>query len=350
MSITKESYGKLPNGEEVLLYTLANQHGLKAEIITYGGIIKNLYVKDKNGAKRDIVLGFDSLSDYLKNDAYLGAAVGRNANRIKNGTFEINGVTYHVGINNGTNSLHGGVIGFDKKNWKAVESGSEAEPALILSIISPDGEEGFPGTLKVQMTYTLTAENALKIHYEATSDADTVVNLTNHSYFNLNGHNGGTVKDHTLQVFADFYTPNTSECMSNGEVLSVTGTPFDFTSPKTIGQDINAAHEQIQLFGGYDHNFVSRSRGFAKTAILSSEESGIVMETYTNKPGVQIYTSNSIDENRICKEGAVYKKHDAVCLETQFFPNSAALPHFPSPILKKDEKYDYITEYRFLIQ
>ena len=239
MAITKTVYGTLPSGEEVMMYTLDNGNGLSAEITNFGGIVKSLYVTDKNGVKTDVVLGRDTLEDYLKNDGYLGALIGRHGNRIAKGEFELNGETYHVGINEGNNSLHGGKIGFDQKVWSAVENDGE-EPSLALSLVSADGEEGFPGKVEVTVTYTLTKENALKINYKATTDKDTLLNMTNHSYFNLAGHDSGTIDNQVLQINSGFYTPNDDECMPTGEVLSVTGTPFDFRVPKPIGQDIAA--------------------------------------------------------------------------------------------------------------
>ena len=343
MAITKELFGKLNNSECVYEYTLDNGSGLKASILSYGGIIKNLYV---NGT--DVVLGRDSLEEYLDNDGYFGAAIGRHANRIKNSEFEIGGTVYKVGANNNGNSLHGGFCGFDKKNWAVFECGTEREPSLMLKTFSPDGEEGFPGNLHVTITYTLTKNNGLLLHYEALSDKDTVVNLTNHSYFNLNGHSSGTIDGHTLQINAEFYTPNTDECLPYGEILSVKDTPFDFRKPKKIGQDINSDSEQIKMFGGYDHNFVLSGKGLRKTAVLSGEKSGIVMEIYTDKPGVQVYSGNCIDDKRVCKGGNIYSVHQAICLETQFFPNSTSHPHYPSAFLKKGEKYDFTTEYRFV--
>lgn len=347
MSIERKVFGKLPTREDVYVYILDNKSGLRAEILTYGGIIKNLWVKNKSSEEIDVVLGRDSLSEYLDNDGYLGAAVGRMANRIKDAHFFIDGQEYKIGANEGKNSLHGGFCGFDKKIWTAQEAGEENSPSLILTAQSPDGEEGFPGKLDIKITYTLTSENALVIEYEAVSDKDTVVNLTNHSYFNLNGHASGDILGHTLWIDSDFYTPNTSECMPSGEILKTVDTPFDFREPKPIGKDIDSGCEQLEMFGGYDHNFVINGRGMRKGACLSGDKSGIMMEMYTDKPGVQIYTANALDEERICKDGAVYKKHQAVCLETQIFPNSTSFSHFPSPILRKGEKYSYRTEYRF---
>lgn len=346
MSIIKKEFGALSGGEKVFSYFLDNNNGLGAEILTYGGIVKNLYVTDKNGVKTDVVLGRETLEDYLHNDGYLGALIGRHANRIAKGEFVLNGETYHVGANEGNNSLHGGFEGFDKKVWSVKEHDGD-EPSLELSIVSDDGEEGFPGRLDVTVTYTLTKENALKIHYSAQSDKDTVVNMTNHSYFNLAGHASGTIENQILQINSSFYTPNDSECMPDGEVLSVAGTPFDFRAPKPIGQDINSDFEQIEMFGGYDHNFALDGRGYRKAAIAACEENGITMEVYTDKPAMQLYTSNGLKEG-IYKNGAEYGVHQAFCLETQYFPNAMAHSHYPSPLLKKGEKYDFTTEYRFV--
>ncbi|MCX7715648.1 MAG: galactose mutarotase [Clostridia bacterium] len=346
--IKREDFGKMLSGKDVYLFILDNGRGLKAEILNYGGIVKNLFVTDKNGKYVDVVLGRDTFEDYLNNFGFYGAAIGRHANRIANARFELGGKIYTVGANEGKNSLHGGLEGFDKKLWD-VETLDGDEPALVLSMISPDMEEGFPGTLKVIMTYTLTKENAFKINYRAVSDKDTVVNLTNHSYFNLAGHASGKMTDQVLQIFADFYTPNCSECMPTGEVLSVAGTPFDFRTPKKVGQDINADHKQIQMFGGYDHNFALDGRGYRLGAVLSCLENGITMEMYTDKPAVQLYTTNGVEKGRICKDGTIYEVHQALCLETQFFPNAMKFSHYPSPILNAGEEYNYTTEYRFIV-
>lgn len=349
MAITKSLYGTLKSGEEVYVYTLDNGKGVSAEILTYGGIIKNLYVTDKNGVKTDVVLGRNTLEDYLENDGYLGAAIGRHANRIARGEFELSGNTYHVGINEGKNSLHGGNTGYDSRVWEAEESGSDNAPSLIMMLTSPDGEEGFPGNVKITMTYTITRDNALKINYKAVSDKDTVLNLTNHSYFNLAGHDSGNMEKQFLQINSGFYTPNDSECMPTGEVLSVEGTPFDFRNPKPIGQDINADFAQIQAVGGFDHNFAIEGRGCRMAAKAECMENGIVMEVWTDKPAMQLYTSNALSEGAY-KNGAKYKPHDAFCLETQYFPNAMAHSHYPSPILRKGETYDFTTEYKFIVK
>jgi len=349
MSITKEIFGKGKNGETVYVYTMDNKNGLRAKVLTWGGIIKNLYVTHE-GKEYDVVLGRETMEDYLDNEGYLGAAIGRHANRIKDSQFIINGVVYKVGANEDGNSLHGGFVGFDSKNWTAEEAGTDEEPALILSLFSADGEEGFPGNMNIKMTYTLSKENGFVIRYEATSDKDTVMNMTNHSYFNLNGHDAGSIYEHILQINGGFYSPNTIESLPCGEVLSVKGTPMDFTEPKTIGRDIKMDFDQLNMFGGYDNNFAVSGNGFRLAATLTGDKSGIVMETYTDKPAIQLYTGNHINErkNAPCKGNVVYKIHDAVCLETQYFPNSTSYSHYPSAFLKKDEKYDFTTEYRFI--
>lgn len=336
--VKKEIFGNL-DGKEVYVYTLDNLNGLRAEITNYGGIVKSLYVNGK-----DVVLGKDALEEYLDNDAYFGAIIGRNSNRIRNAEFTINGKKYALAKNNGNNNHHGGNIGFDKKVWDAEEIDGN-EPKLVLTLFSEDGEEGFPGNAEIKVTYTLTKENGLNIHYEATSDKDTVMNLTNHSYFNLNGHDSGVIDGQTLQVFSGFFTPNTDECMPYGEILSVKGTPFDLKEPKPFKDAFSSDCEQITKFGGVDHNFVLDGTGFRKIAEAKGDE--ITMEVFSDAVGAQIYTGNFISNTCVCKGGAVYGKHHAFCVETQFYPNSMEFVHFPSPVLKAGEKYDTTTEYRF---
>lgn len=350
MSILKKSFGFMPDGKEVFSYLLDNNKNVKAEILSYGGIVKSLYVKNNKGEYTDIVLGRDTLEEYFENEGFFGALVGRHANRIYRGKFSINGKEYNVGINDGKNSLHGGVVGFDKYVWDVVEKDDENNPAIEMTITSPDGEEGFPGELKVKVTYTLSEQDGLIIHYEAVSDKDTVVNLTNHSYFNPNGIGNGNIYELDMMMNCSFYTPNTDECMPYGEILSVEDTPFDFTSAKKVGKDINSDYPQLKMFGGYDHNFIIDGEGYRKAAELYSPKTGIMMEVYTDKPGVQLYTGNCIEEGRACKNGMTYSVHEALCLETQYFPNATSYSHFKSPILKAGEKYDFTTEYRFLIK
>lgn len=338
--IEKREYGRVGE-KEVYLYKLDNGKGLSAEIITYGGILRTLTFDGT-----DVVLGRDSLEEYMNNTGCYGALIGRNSNRIANGEFTLNGVKYTLAKNNGNNNLHGGLVGFGKRVWdsKAID---KEEPSLVLTLVSADGDEGFPGKVKVKVTYTLTSDNAIKIHYEGKSNRDTLLNMTNHTYFNLNGHASGTVDDHTLKMASGFYTPNTPECMPYGVVEKTEGTPFDFTEGLRLGDGFASDHEQIKLFSGYDHNFALDGFGYREFATLSGDKTGIIMKAYTDRPAVQIYSGNGIDSERVCKEGAKYPRHGGVCLETQVFPNAMEYSHFPSPILKKGEKYDTVTAFRF---
>lgn len=341
MSIVKTKFGEY-EGKEVFLYTLDNNKGLVAEIINYGGIIKSLVY---NGV--DVVLGRDTMEEYLDNEGCFGALIGRNSNRIENAEFIMNGKKYKLSANNGRNNIHGGNIGFDKKVWDAQIIDS-IEPALVLSLTSPDGEEGFPGEVKIKVTYTLTSDDALSIHYEGESNSDTVLNMTNHTYFNLNGHSSGTVENHTLWLTSSFYTPNNEECMPYGEVHAVKGTPFDFSTTETIRERFDSKCEQIKMFGGFDHNFALDGYGYRLAGKLTGDKTGITMQMYTDQKGLQLYTGNWIDEKRVCKSGTIYKRHDGLCLETQAFPNSLKFSHFPNAFLKKGEKYDTVTVYKFI--
>lgn len=338
--IEKKEYGRVGE-KEVYLYKLDNGRGLSAEIITYGGILRTLTFDGT-----DVVLGRDSLEEYMNNTGCYGALIGRNSNRIANGEFTLNGVKYTLAKNNGNNNLHGGLVGFGKRVWdsKAID---REEPSLELTLVSADGDEGFPGKVKVKVTYTLTSDNAIKIHYEGKSNRDTLLNMTNHTYFNLNGHASGTVDDHVLKMASGFYTPNTPECMPYGVVEKTEGTPFDFREGLRLGDGFASDHEQIKLFSGYDHNFALDGFGYREFATLSGDKTGIIMTAYTDRPAVQIYSGNGIDSERICKEGAKYPRHGGVCLETQVFPNAMEYSHFPSPILKKGDKYDTVTAFRF---
>lgn len=338
--IKKELFGSY-DGKPVSNYIMDNGCGLRAEILDFGGIIKNIYF-----CGTDVVLGRDNMDAYSHNGGYLGALIGRNSNRIENAEFTLNGKTYKLAKNDGDANLHGGLCGFNSKVWDSEMSDGD-EPSLRLCLVSPDGEEGFPGTVSVTVTYTLTKDNALQIHYEGTADADTILNMTNHSYFNLNGHDSGAVDGHTLCIASSFYTPNNDGCMPYGEILSVDNTAFDFREPKTLSDGFESSHEQVKKFDGFDHNFVLDGYGFRKAATLTGDKTGITMETYTDLPGVQIYTANSLTENDNYKGGAAYGRHNAICLETQVFPNALTYRYFPSPILKKGEKYDTVTAYKF---
>ncbi len=341
--ITKRFFGK-SGGKDVFAYELANKDkSLKAEIITYGGILRTLVY---NGT--DVVLGRDTIEEYENNAGCFGALIGRNSNRIFGGEFSLNGKKYTLAKNdNGVCNLHGGNIGYNKRVWDAKEVDGD-EPSLVLSLFDPDKTEGFPGNVNVKVTYTVTCDNQLKIHYEAESDADTVINLTNHSYFNLNGHASGNAGNHTFKMEASFYTPNTKDCYPYGEILSVEGTPFDFRKEKKLSDGLNADFEQIKMFNGFDHNFVLDGSGYRKYAVVTGDISKITMECYTDLPGVQLYTGNGIEQGRVCKEGALYDTHGGFCLETQKFPNATNIPFFPSIFVKKGEKYDTVSAYKFV--
>jgi aldose 1-epimerase len=345
------NFGRTKDGADVTAYCLENAGGLRAVILDYGCIVQSLQVQSlcspyAAGAPVDVVFGYDTVTEYEDGDGYPGAVIGRVANRIGGAGFTLNGKTYRLAENDGKNHLHGGLKGFDKFIWEAEEQGN----TLVLTRVSPDGEENYPGALTVRVAYSLTDDNALRVVYDAESDADTVVNTTNHSYFNLNGR--GSVLGHCLQVFAEEYTESDSHCLTTGKVLKTAGTPYDFRESKQIGRDINAPDDQLVSAGGYDHNFVlegSWSRETAalrKAAVLRSAESGISMTVLTTEPGVQVYTANNLTRRK-GKNGMFFGRHDAICLETQIWPNATSFPHFPSPVLKKGERYHSETVYRF---
>ncbi len=340
MAIKKELFGKAFD-KDVYLFTLDNGKDLTAEIINYGGIIKRLIYKGV-----DVVLGRNTMEEYLNNSGYLGALVGRNSNRIANSEFILNGKKYKLYSNNGKCNLHGGKQGFSDKVWN-FECKDEIEPELVLTLNSPDGEEGFPGNAEIKVTYKLTKRNSIEIHYEGICDSDTIINMTNHSYFNLNGHGSGTINKHIMKLESEYFTPNNEECYPTGEVKKVEETAFDFRTPQKLEDGFNADCKQIKMFGGYDHNFAISGSGFRKFCELKGDLTGIVMEGHTDCVGVQVYTSNSLDEPNPCKDDAVYGLHQGICLETQDFPNAINYSHFPSVVLKKGTKYDTKTEYLF---
>lgn len=334
-------FGQTKDGKAVNAYCLANSCGALATILDYGCTVQSLKVPNAQGGLTDVVLGYDTIEEYENNDGYLGAAIGRFANRIGKSEFTLGGKTYALARNDGENHLHGGIKGFDKYIWSASANGDTLE----FSRISPDGEENYPGKLTVKITYELTDENALKIFYDAETDADTVINLTNHSYFNLNG--SGSALTHTLQVFAEQFTENDDHCLPTGKILTTLGTPFDFSTPKTVGLDIDADDIQLHNGNGYDHNFVlSASAELKKAAVLYSPESGIEMTTLTTLPGMQVYSSNWLSPRK-GKNGSQIDRRCAICLETQVFPNALACPNFPSPILRAGEHFHTETVYRF---
>jgi aldose 1-epimerase len=352
MGVTKRDFGKTGDGEPVELYTLTNNRGMVAKIMTYGAILTELHVPDKSGKSADVVLGFDNLGQYLKGHPFFGAIAGRYANRIAKGQFALDGQTYHLPINNGPNTLHGGTVGFDKHVWSArpIRTGDSADAEAVgvaFTLTSPDGDQGFPGTLTATVTYTITDDNALKIDYVATTDKDTVLNLTNHSYFNLAGENSGTIDDHVMTINADRYTPVDDTQIPTGQIAPVKGTVFDFTTPHRIGDRIEQVPGGPPI--GYDHNYVVNSKGgsLASIARVKDPRSARVMEVLTTQPGVQFYTGNFLDGSLTGIGGTKYEKHDAFCLETQHYPDSPNHPDFPTTELKPGETYHQVTVFKF---
>jgi len=337
------------NGKQTGLYTLKNKHGISAQITNYGAIIVSINVPDRHGKFADIVQGYDTIAEYINgNGPYMGAVVGRVANRIGLGKFTLNSKTYTLAINNGPNHLHGGIVGFSKVVWDVVK----ATPRVIqLQYTSKEGEEGYPGTVKVSVTYTLTDDNELRLDYKAITDKTTIVNLAGHSYFNLAGEGSGDAMDQELQINAKFFTPTDDTNIPTGEILSVTGTPMDFTIAHKIGRDINAENDQLKFGNGYDHNWVldhpANTLGLA--AIAHDPKSGRTMEIHTTQPGVQLYSGNWLD-NEKGKEGKLYQKRWAFCLETQHFADAINKPHFPSVILNPGEEYKETCMHKFLVK
>jgi aldose 1-epimerase len=347
-SITKNKFGSLPNGEIADLYTLTNPNGVSAKITNYGGILTHLYAPDKNGQFADVVLGFDSLQNYVDGHPFFGALVGRYGNRIANGKFVLDGQIYNLYVNNGPNALHGGKVGFDKVLWKAQEIQSDSTVGLKLSYTSADGEEGYPGELKVVVTYTLDNDNTLKIDYQATTDKPTVVNLTNHSYFNLTGLKRD-ILSHEVTLLADSLVAVDDKLIPTGTLIPVSGTPFDFNTPHSVGERIDdATHEQIRFGGGYDHCWVLKGQSgkLREIATVFDPESGRLMEVFSTEPGVQFYTGNFLD-GKLSGKGATYTKRFGLCLETQHYPDSPNQPNFPSTTLRPGETYQTTTSYRF---
>jgi aldose 1-epimerase len=349
--ISSRPWGSLPSGEPIDLFTLRNSHGMEASITNYGGRVVTLKVPDRAGRVDDIVLGFDSLEGYLGPNPYFGALVGRFANRIANGKFELGGQIYTLLKNNGSNALHGGGRGFDKVAWKAVVATSNGSAALELRYLSKDGEEGYPGNLDVLVTYSLSDENVLRIDYAATTDRGTVLNLTNHSYFNLAGHSHGNILDQRLMLNAGSFTPVGSNLIPTGHLRRVEATPFDFRQAAPIGARIDANDEQIQFGKGYDHNFVlNRSDdGLSLAARVHDPHSGRIMEVLTTQPGMQFYTGNHIQGDIHGKDGAVYGARGGFCCETQRFPDAPNQPKFPTAVLKPGERYRETTAFQFSI-
>ena len=348
---TSARFGVLPTGESVRAFTLTNAHGLELRAIEYGGIIVSLRTPDRTGSLADIVLGFNGLQDYLAGSPYFGAIVGRYANRIANGQFTLDGKTYELAVNNGPNALHGGLKAFDKAVWRGEVGSNESGVAVTFRHTSPDGDEGYPGTLRVTVTYTLTDRNELIVEYEAATDKPTPINLTQHSYFNLAGEGTGDVLAHVLTIDADRFVPVDSTLIPTGELAPVAGTPFDFRTPTAIGARIDALHPQLERGRGYDHTYVltrgSNDTGLVQAARVVEPQSGRTLEVATTEPGVQFYTGNFLDGTLTGKSGHAYRQRYGFCLETHHFPDSPNKPQFPSTILRPGETFRSRTIFTF---
>ena len=349
-SISKEPFGTAPDGQAVEIYTLRNNKGAEARIMTYGGILVSLKVPDKNGQLGDVVLGYDNLDSYVKNNPYFGALIGRYGNRIARGHFTLDGTTYTLATNNYPNALHGGIKGFDKQVWTATSRESADGPQLVLKYLSKDGEEGYPGNLDVTATYTLMQDNGLRLQYKATTDKDTVLNLTQHSYWNLAGK--GDILNHVVMIPADRFTPVDVTLIPTGELKLVEGTPFDFRTPTAIGARIGQDDEQLKFGGGYDHNWVV-NKPIGKLGLLArvtDPESGRVMELLSTDNGLQFYSGNFLDGTITGKGGWVYQHRAAFCMEPQHYPDSPNHPEFPTTELKPGQVYHNTIIYRFSVE
>lgn len=343
----KELFGTTKDGKDIYLYTLENENGMKAQVMNYGAILVNLLVPDKDGKVEDVCLGYDSLEEYYVNGCFFGSTIGPNGNRIADARFTIDGRTYELAANDGVNNLHSDAqLGFHKKVWEAKEDGDNR---VVFYLSSPDGEMGFPGNKKITVTYSVTEFNELIISYYAASDKKTVLNLTNHTYFNLAGHQSGSIENHLLTLHAASYTPVRGGLIPTGEIAPVAGTVMDFTKAKAIGKEIDAADEQLQMGGGYDHNWVlDHCNGqLREAAVVEEPVSGRIMKVFTDLPGVQFYAGNGIERHQ-GKKGAVYEKRGGFCLETQDHPNAVNEPGFPSPVYGEGKDFVSTTIYQFV--
>ncbi len=346
MGVVKEKFGTARNGKEVYAFTISNANGMQAKIINFGAILVSLLVPDKDGKPEDVVLGYDSLEEYYGNGSFFGATIGPSANRIGGASFEINGKAYQIDVNDGPNNLHSHMEnGYHKQVWDAVEG----DNSVTLTLEGKDGEMGFPGNKKITMVYSLSEDNALKLSYHVSADADTIVNLTNHTYFNLAGHKAGKIEDHLLQLHAGNYTPVVPGAIPTGEIQPVAGTPMDFTKMKPIGQDINADFEQLKLTLGYDHNFVidGADGSLKEIAVVEDPKSGRKMKVFTTLPGVQFYAGNCIGEDT-GKDNTPYGPRKGFCLETQYYPDNIHHPNFPQSVFGPGRDYESVTVYQFL--
>lgn len=353
MGVSSKPFGVTGDGKKVDLFTLTNARGHAMRVTNYGGIITGLDMPDRAGKAADVVLGFDTLDEYLAKHPYFGAIVGRYANRIAGAKFTLDGQNYTVPMNDGPNGLHGGLKGFDKVVWKAQSQQTPQGPSLHLSYVSADGEEGYPGEMTVGVAYTLTNRDELRVEYTATTTRPTVVNLSQHSYFNLAGAGEGDILGHQLQIFSDSFTPIDSVLIPTGEIRGVAGTPQDFRQPHSIGERIGADDEQLRNGLGYDHNYVLRTAGAAglvRAVRVADPKSGRVMEVWTTEPGVQFYSGNFLDSTNVGKGGKTYHKYYGLCLETQRYPDSPNHPAFPSCVLRPGQTLRTMTEFRFSVE
>ncbi len=348
-AMTKSAFGKLPDGREVCQYTLTNRAGASIQIINYGAAVRSLFVPDRNGNMDDVVLGYDSLEEYVNGTAYFGAVVGRYGNRIAQGRFQLDGKQYQLTVNDGENHLHGGKVGFSKVLWDATIPNDPTEPSLQLQYVSRDGEEGYPGTVTLKVTYALTNINELRIIYEGVTDQPTILNPTQHSYFNLSGSFARPILDHILMIEAESFTPVDRGLIPTGQMMKVTSTPMDFRTPAAIGGRIHDPFEQLLVGKGYDHNWILRNGTgkIRKAAELYEPGSGRLMSVFTDQPGLQFYSGNFLDGTTRGKGGIVYGHRTGLCLETQAFPDSPNKPQFPSATLRPGEVYRQTTVYRF---
>lgn len=341
----KEIFGKLSDGREISLFTLKNKNGMEIRVSDYGAVLVNVFVPDKNGEKRDVVLGYDNPQGYENGDKFFGAIVGRSANRIGGACFTLNGKTYRLEKNDHDNNLHSGMDFYNKRIWQVKEAD---DSHVIFLLHSPDMDQGYPGAVDIEVTYTLTEDNGVNIHYHAVPAADTILNLTNHSYFNLDGEGTGTVLEQKVWINADTYTPADKASIPTGEIIPVAGTPMDFRAGKLLGEEIDSSYEALKLGGGYDHNWVLNGSGLRKAAELLSGQSGIKMEVYTDLPGMQVYTANFLEDDH-GKNGHTYGRRSAVCFETQYFPDAVNKEQFASPVVSAGEIYETETRYCFSV-
>jgi aldose 1-epimerase len=351
--IKQSTFGKMPDGTEVDLYCLTNHQGVSVQILSLGGIIRQWLIPNKkNNQYTDIVLGYDTVDDYLYDDSYLGAVVGRYANRINNGKFNLAGHQYQTDINQGGNCLHGGKQGFNSKVWQSTVLSDDDNPSIMLQLSSPDGDQGFPGTISAKVIYTLTEYNRLKIEYLATTDQTTLYNPTNHSYFNLSGHNSGSVKTHQIQILASHFTPTNKHAIPTGEIAAVDSTPFDFRTLTRISHALTSNHQQIEYANGLDHNlcldsYAPQSKVATYIGQVVAKDSDINLKIYTNMPGIQIFTANHFNHKK-GKDEVLYQEHQGICFETQFYPDSPNQQSFPSTTLEAGKEFYSVTEYEML--